>query len=919
MEGRHRLMPAPNSGASALVLLVIATSASASTIPAASTSNVAPTAALTVQAPYAPGFRAVPTDPSKVYSEPLTAVPYYLIPSLQSPFGTTVTRITGPVGSVFPTSLETGAWTTDARHHYAKDQPWSSDGSLIAIDNEAGSPRRVYLDGETYHVRYEQCYEHATGDDRWHPSPAHPHERISVSGSELMWIDVVACQKTRTWKLPFPVIGLGEYEGNPSFNGRFVALCNDTSAFVVDMDPQPPFAPYPAQRVGPAVRLANCGLNDCSLDWVSISPSGKYVVVKYNGEPLRVFDVDPATLALTPRPMPSTSPRCHGTAAQGYVYDLGHLDMTRDPLDNNEDVMVGQEHCGNIGRTVNGQLMGGVVKVRIKDGAVTSLTDPTNEAYPHHVSCRSVLRPGWAYATYFPQPGKRFSGEIVAVKIDGSKAVQRLAYDHTDFTGCYRCEAHGVPSPDGRRVLWASNWNQACSACGAESDIKAYVADARALGVPGAQPMAPYVVIADASRSTDADGRIASYAFDFGDGATAGPQVSPLAPHTYQTGRWTLRVTVIDNSGATATASQNIVVGATTNQPPIAALSVTPATGSAPLAVVADASASRAGAGSIASYKFNFGDGTVVTGVVPTAAHVYYAAGTRTASVIVTDVAGLADTATATVRTSTASGDTLSPNLVGNPSFESDLTGWRGYGGASISRVPGGELGSWSLGVTGPLTLSVFGVNDSPNWVASVAVAGTRFRIAAWVRAGAAAGNCKLQVREWLGGLQQGSTVYSPYVRLGRGWQQVAVDLFARSTGSTVDVQVIDAPALAGEKFYVDNVSIRVLKATAPLAAPGDPDSSALAYAPGISPNPMFRGGALDFATARGGPLRVEIYDAAGRVVRLLADEGFAPAGSRHIEIDGRDGRGLPLAAGIYLYRIQSSAGRASGRFVIMR
>ena len=61
------------------------------------------------------------------------------------------------------------------------------------------------------------------------------------------------------------------------------------------------------------------------------------------------------------------------------------------------------------------------------------------------------------------------------------------------------------------------------------------------------------------------------------------------------------------------------------------------------------------------------------------------------------------------------------------------------------------------------------------------------------------------------------------------------------------------------------------------------------------------------------------IAAAAGRVVRLLADEGFAPAGSRHIEIDGRDGRGLPLAAGIYLYRIQSSAGRASGRFVIMR
>src|SRR5439155_8294605 len=103
---------------------------------------------------------------------------------------------------------------------------------------------------------------------------------------------------------------------------------------------------------------------------------------------------------------------------------------------------------------------------------------------------------------------------------------------------------HGVPSPDGRRVLWASNWAQSCSSCGANTDIKAYVADARALAPPGALPAAPYVVVADASHSSDSDGAIASYRFDFGDGATAGPQVSAFASHTYRAGRWTLRVTV---------------------------------------------------------------------------------------------------------------------------------------------------------------------------------------------------------------------------------------------------------------------------------------------------------------------------------------------------------------------------------------
>src|SRR2546426_5863455 len=88
-----------------------------------------------------------------------------------------------------------------------------------------------------------------------------------------------------------------------SLDGRYVALSDGTRAFLVDMDPQTPFAPYPAQRIGPTVDLTNCGLSSgCSIDWVSVSPSGKYVVVVYNGDYLRVYDVDPATLAFTPRP-----------------------------------------------------------------------------------------------------------------------------------------------------------------------------------------------------------------------------------------------------------------------------------------------------------------------------------------------------------------------------------------------------------------------------------------------------------------------------------------------------------------------------------------------------------------------------------------------------------------------------------------
>jgi hypothetical protein len=58
---------------------------------------------------------------------------------------------------------------------------------------------------------------------------------------------------------------------------------------------------------------------------------------------------------------------------------------------------------------------------------------------------------------------------------DGSGQVERLCHMHTAADGCYRCEAHPAPSPDGRRVLFASNWSQDCLLCGSASDIKDYV------------------------------------------------------------------------------------------------------------------------------------------------------------------------------------------------------------------------------------------------------------------------------------------------------------------------------------------------------------------------------------------------------------------------------------------------------------
>ena len=84
------------------------------------------------------------------------------------------------------------------------------------------------------------------------------------------------------------------------------------------------------------------------------------------------------------------------------------------------------------------------------------------------------------------------------------------------------------------------------------------------------------------------------------------------------------------------------------NQPPVAALSVTPSSGTAPITISASTSASTDVDGTIASSTINFGDGSApVAG--PSASHIYSSAGTYTITAIVTDNLGASSSTSAIV------------------------------------------------------------------------------------------------------------------------------------------------------------------------------------------------------------------------------------------------------------------------------
>ncbi|HEY2955734.1 MAG TPA: PKD domain-containing protein [Candidatus Eisenbacteria bacterium] len=152
---------------------------------------------------------------------------------------------------------------------------------------------------------------------------------------------------------------------------------------------------------------------------------------------------------------------------------------------------------------------------------------------------------------------------------------------------------------------------------------------------------------ADGSASTAGTaGPIASYRFDFGDGTAAVTTTAPTATaqHTYAAaGSYTVSLVVTDNAGNSSTPATASVTVTPPATPPTARLSVGQLSSPA-LTVRADGSTSTAGSSPIASYRFDFGDGTAaVTTTAPTATaqHTYAAAGTYTVSLVVTDTNGL--------------------------------------------------------------------------------------------------------------------------------------------------------------------------------------------------------------------------------------------------------------------------------------
>ncbi len=338
--------------------------------------------------------------PTTVYDGPKTvpsqAQPGYKQSYIDPVFGTKVTRISDP-------SMGGNEWSW--QNTYSKTPAWNSDMTKIVLGY--GS---FILDATTYNVI---SFSGIRDEARW--SSVDPNIIFYISGggsggNQFRKLNVTTGADILLHTFP-QNIGMGPGEGNLSVGDGWVVLTHGTSATLYDI------------QNNVVVATRNVG-NDAAgvLDWISMSPSGNYIVAigpAGSAFGVRVYDrVNFGNLGIAPRQIDT---------------DGRHADLGYDA--SGAEVYVAD--CP-------------MEQIRLDNGVRRNLLPGTAYFWQcGHTSTRNYNLPGWSLYSD--------GGEVYAIKLDGSGTVRRFAHTHSTADD-YLSAVKATFSPDGSKVIWNSDW-----------------------------------------------------------------------------------------------------------------------------------------------------------------------------------------------------------------------------------------------------------------------------------------------------------------------------------------------------------------------------------------------------------------------------------------------------------------------------
>jgi hypothetical protein len=376
-------------------------------------------------------------------SRPLLDTPY-----TDTNFGGVLTRLTDP-------SQQSGS--TGLVHEYSRFPASNADNTKVIVQ-VIGGPS-----GGTWQVRDRVSHTvlntiTTNGDPEfsWHPTD--PTQIFYRFGNEVRIFHTNTNSFTTTMTFSgYVSIGDNE-EGRPSDDWRYYAAIGIKSNGTRDIL----VADLQTQTI-----LGTIAGVSTSIDWVSMSPAGTYVVVMWtDGQGTKVY---PKTLG-------------SGTKI---LSDYSHSDFAYDLSGNEVLVYIATSgaQIGELGCPLGSANGSPIAMTRLSTGAKTILLgDCWTSGYASQVITGAYIGfwfdvhfsgigtrtlPGWILVSTFNTPTdtqQPFAREIFWLKMDGSGAVQRLAHHHSDpgetspGVRDYYAEPHATSSWDRAYIFFASTW-----------------------------------------------------------------------------------------------------------------------------------------------------------------------------------------------------------------------------------------------------------------------------------------------------------------------------------------------------------------------------------------------------------------------------------------------------------------------------
>lgn len=333
---------------------------------------------------------------------------------------------------------------TFARNDYSRRQAFNADSSKYLIYDLNGA-WWVY-DAATYTKIRELTALGGDAEPQWHPTdpdllyylPTNGVgmriNRVDVTTNQSITVADLSTRIKAIW--PTANAAWTKSEGAPSADGRYWAFQVDTSSWaglgIITYDLQ-------TNTILASYDFASNGKG--RPDHLSMSPTGNYVVVSWDGGPV-VFNRD------------LTNPRALASAGE-------HSDIALDASGN--DVYVSIDY--------------GDGYVYMKSLATLTRTNlfpsylASGSATAMHFSGKAYNKRGWVLMSTYGEYGTKqwLNRKVFAVELAAGPAVYHLAHTH-NVTNGYWTEPHASVNRDFTKMLFNSNWDT-----GSANDVDAYM------------------------------------------------------------------------------------------------------------------------------------------------------------------------------------------------------------------------------------------------------------------------------------------------------------------------------------------------------------------------------------------------------------------------------------------------------------